>query len=61
MQAVNETLAHLREMGARGMEGFALWAGVESEDSFQVTQSYIPDQRGIISESGVMALQVTAS
>jgi Prokaryotic homologs of the JAB domain len=45
--------AHLRRVGARGLEGFALWAGTRGGDSFQVSHTVIPEQRGVRSASGV--------
>jgi hypothetical protein len=50
---VEETNSQLRLIGRRGMEGFALWAGVPSETKFLVRSHIIPQQTGHLLEGGV--------
>lgn len=49
----DEAQAHLRAVGRRGNEGFALWVGRRAGGTFQVDETIIPEQRGIQSASGV--------
>lgn len=44
---------HLRKVGLRGLEGFALWVGTRNGDTFTVEKTLIPDQEGIRSRMGV--------
>jgi hypothetical protein len=50
------THAHLVAAGARGLEGMALWAGVESDGRFQIREVIVPQQQGIRSEHGLMVM-----
>jgi hypothetical protein len=50
---VGDVMDHLRRMGQKGYEGFALWAGVVQGESFQVTHTLIPAQEGMRSRQGV--------
>lgn len=50
---LTEALLHFRDVGRRGFEGFALWAGVCNGQSCEVTKTIIPEQRGIRNKSGV--------
>ena len=52
-QLAEEAHAHLKRVGTRGMEGFAIWAGTREGSIFQVSQTVIPAQRGVRSASGV--------
>src|SRR3712207_1374822 len=51
--AAVEAWDHLRRVGQRGSEGFALWAGTQEGDAFQVLRTRIPDQQGLRLDSGV--------
>lgn len=51
--ALNETGEFLRECGAAGCEGFALWVGTVRDRCAQVAQVLIPSQQLIRSEEGV--------
>lgn len=44
---------HLRKAGARGNEGLVLWIGQSRGTVFQVTQAFVPRQRGIRTPDGV--------
>ena len=44
---------HLRWMGQRGSEGFALWAGVVEGATFSVLETVIPVQRGVRADDGI--------
>ena len=48
-----ETNSNLRVIGSRSMEGFALWAGVQNENTFFVRANIIPAQTGHQLEGGV--------
>ena len=50
---VTVAMLHLRDVGRRGFEGLALWAGVKSEKRFEVTDTIVPKQQAIRSRSGV--------
>lgn len=45
--------AHLRAVGRRGNEGFALWIGRRVGDAFHVDETVIPEQRGLRFDTGV--------
>lgn len=49
-------LAHaaLAAAGRRGVEGMALWAGVQDGPSFQVRNTIVPEQDGIRSAHGLL-------
>lgn len=51
--AVEEAIAHLREVGASGYEGFSLWAGKVQGQLFRVEQNIVPIQYGQRSPDGV--------
>lgn len=44
---------HLRAVGQRGCEGFALWAGRLRDDAFVVEETIIPRQSGLHVNGGV--------
>ena len=50
---VGDVMDHLRRMGRKGYEGFALWAGEHQGETFQVTHTVIPAQKGVRSRQGV--------
>jgi hypothetical protein len=51
---VATTLDHFRQMGARGSEGLAVWAGPSSDSTeWRATHAIIPKQTGIRSEHGI--------
>ena len=50
------THAQLATAGIQGLEGMALWAGVQSGARFQVREAIIPQQQGIRSEHGLMVM-----
>lgn len=50
---VEETHSHLAATGRRGLEGMALWAGIQDGDTFAVEQVIIPKQRGLRTEHGL--------
>ena len=50
---LTQAILHFRDVGRRGLEGFALWAGVCNGQFCDVTTTLIPQQRGIRSRSGV--------
>jgi hypothetical protein len=50
---VLEVQTHLRSMGERGLEGFALWAGLAEGNTFIVRHTVIPAQTGLITDTGV--------
>jgi hypothetical protein len=52
-RVADEAQAHLRAVGENGFEGFALWAGVRSGQSFFVKEAIIPAQSGYRSAEGV--------
>jgi hypothetical protein len=47
------THAHLRSAGRRGLEGMALWAGVQDDRMFEVREVIAPRQQGIRSDHGL--------
>ncbi len=51
--------AHLQAVGEAHMEGFALWAGIPTGETFQVLETIIPTQSGLWMENGV-CVTVTA-
>lgn len=51
---VRETHAHLRAVGRRGLEGVALWAGVQEGATFGVSEAIVPRQDGVRTEHGLM-------
>ncbi|HEX8459354.1 MAG TPA: Mov34/MPN/PAD-1 family protein [Pyrinomonadaceae bacterium] len=50
---VEEAHAHLALVGRQGFEGFALWAGALEGDVFRVSDTIIPEQKGLRSDLGV--------
>jgi hypothetical protein len=52
--AMSIALAFLRAAGELRCEGLALWVGAQHSDVFQVTEAYIPEQRCIQSDNGVL-------
>ncbi len=48
-----EANAHLRYVGARGLEGFSLWAGKRSGQLFRVEKNIVPVQTGHRTPQGV--------
>ncbi|WP_071074436.1 Mov34/MPN/PAD-1 family protein [Mesorhizobium sp. LCM 4577] len=53
---VSKIQAHLRAVGQQGYEGMALWAGVQRERHFEVTEAIIPQQRHIRTSDGVCVI-----
>lgn len=47
------THAHLQAAGRRGLEGMALWAGVQEDRTFGVREVIAPRQQGIRSDHGL--------
>lgn len=52
-ECAEQAHSHLAKVGLLGLEGFALWAGVVSGETFYVRQTCIPEQRGLRSDLGV--------
>lgn len=52
-RCVEEAHAHLALVGTQGFEGFALWAGTLVGDVFRVSDTIIPEQKGLRSDMGV--------
>lgn len=50
---VDQAHTHLREVGTRGLEGQALWAGRCEGPAFHVSQTLIPAQTGFRTADGV--------
>lgn len=50
----DETQAHLRAAGRRGLEGMALWVGTHDGASFSVREVIIPEQKGTRGDHGLM-------
>ncbi len=48
-----EAHLHLQKVGKRGLEGLALWAGVQTGEVFRVEHTIIPAQFGLRSAAGV--------
>lgn len=46
--------AALAAAGRRGLEGMALWAGVQNGRSFRVHETIVPEQNGIRSAHGLL-------
>ncbi len=53
---VREAETHLRTVGRRGLEGFALWAGAAEGSVFRVSASFIPKQTGHRLPEGVCVI-----
>ena len=51
---IEHVYGHLRECGAKGLEGVALMAGLKMDTVFQVTYSLIPKQQGYALEDGLI-------
>jgi len=51
--AAEEANVHLRMMGRKGLEGFSLWAGTLSGETFVVRTNIVPAQTGHRLPSGV--------
>jgi len=45
---------HFRTMGRKSLEGVALWVGKFDGEDFVVTETVIPEQRGISSDDGLL-------
>lgn len=58
-QLVQHTINHLRNVGRRGFEGIALWAGMREYEHFYVTHSITPAQK-LIHNSGHVCVSVGA-
>ena len=52
----DRTHAHLRATGRRGLEGIALWAGVQDGAAFSIREALLPEQQGIRSEHGLAVM-----
>ena len=48
------THAHLRAVGLRGLEGMALWVGVQDGARFAIREAIVPEQQGIRGDHGLM-------
>lgn len=55
----DRTHSHLRSVGARGLEGMALWVGVHDGAVFGIREIVVPEQRGIRTDHG-LAVTVAA-
>lgn len=53
---VTRTHAHLAATGMRGLEGMALWAGVQEGQVFRVREVIVPQQQGIRSDHGLAVM-----
>ncbi|WFU80767.1 Mov34/MPN/PAD-1 family protein [Bradyrhizobium sp. CIAT3101] len=53
---MTRTHAHLAATGMRGLEGMALWAGVQEGHVFDVREVIIPEQQGIRSDHGLAVM-----
>ncbi|MDI3566662.1 Mov34/MPN/PAD-1 family protein [Bradyrhizobium sp. Arg816] len=53
---VTRTHAHLTATGMRGLEGMALWAGVQEGRVFNIREVIIPEQQGIRSDHGLAVM-----
>ena len=53
-ETLGETYEHLRNLGSRGLEGVALWAGRQSGDKFDVLSTIIPRQTSLRTPDGLM-------
>lgn len=53
-EAAGRTQAHLRAAGSRGLEGMALWVGVQDGPRFEVREAIIPEQQGVRGDHGLM-------
>lgn len=51
---LQETIEFLRQVGSEGFEGFVLWGGEASADSFFFKTSIIPTQRAILTPNGLL-------
>ena len=50
-----ETIEFLREVGAKGFEGFVLWAGELSDSrTLRFSTSIVPDQRAMMTDNGLL-------
>lgn len=52
-QLANAAQEHMRSVGKRGNEGFALWIGHRVGTAFHVNEALIPEQRGLRFDTGV--------
>ena len=50
------TQAHLQSVGRRGLEGMALWAGVQEGGVFDVREMIAPRQQGVRSDHGLAVI-----
>lgn len=53
---VKRTHAHLAATGRRGLEGMALWAGVQEGEVFNIREVIIPEQQGVRSDHGLAVM-----
>jgi hypothetical protein len=52
---VADTIQFLRQVGAKGFEGFVLWAGkLENDSTFAFSTSIVPAQHASVTESGLL-------
>ena len=52
--AITTAVEFMRAAGRLGCEALALWVGAFEQDVLKVTEAYIPDQRCIKSDSGLL-------
>jgi len=50
------THGHLFATGMRGLEGMALWVGVQTGGEFSIRDVIVPDQQGIRSDHGLAVM-----
>jgi hypothetical protein len=53
-EVIADTQAHLREVGRKGLEGVALWAGKHTAGIFTVERAIIPSQKAFRTEQGLL-------
>jgi len=55
-RAIKKMHGFLAEAGRAGLEGFTAWAGVQTENRFEVKESVIPRQKGHRTRQGLYVL-----
>ena len=56
-QVMDDTISFLRQVGSNGLEGFVIWGGqLISETHLEFQRTYIPKQKGLVTESGLLVL-----
>ncbi len=54
VEVARRTHGHLRAVGLRGLEGMALWVGVQDGACFEIREAIVPQQQGIRGDHGLM-------